>query len=130
MTPPDFLRKVQDKTYTTKNLAEVDYWSLLYDQAVELGAKEGMPVNPAYQEALSAVKVTDAALGEISVFDLIRKRLEQMTQQMPAFDPFTGPQYDRKNTLRVPEGKRMTPQQLASMEWAARGVQGPWPNEP
>ncbi|ETX04958.1 BMP family ABC transporter substrate-binding protein [Candidatus Entotheonella palauensis] len=126
----DFLRKVQDQTYTPKNLAEVDYWSLLYDRAVELGAKDGMPINPAYQEALSNVKVKDAALGEVSVYELINKRLEQMTQQNPTFDPFTGPQYDRKGTLRVPEGQHMTQQQLISMEWAASGIQGPWPNEP
>ncbi len=126
----DFLRKVHDQTYTATNLAEVDYWSLLYDKAVELGAKIGMPINPAFKDALSAVKVTDAALGEVSVYDLVLARLEQMNQKTPAFDPFTGPQYDRKKTLRVPEGQRMTHQQLASMEWAALGIQGPWPNEP
>lgn len=126
----DFLRKVHDKTCTSKNLADVDYWSLLYDQAVELGAKGGMPVNPAYQEALSKVTVKDATLGEISVYDLINQRLEQMTQQNPTFDPFTGPQYDRKGALQVPEGQRMTHLQLISMEWAARGIEGPWPNEP
>ena len=126
----DFLRKVHERTYTSKNLQDVDYWSLLYDQAVELGAKGGMPINPAYKDALSAVKVKDAALGEVSVYALINKRLEQMTQKVPAFDPFTGPQTDRKGTLRVPEGQRMTQRQLVSMEWAARGIQGPWPNEP
>ena len=126
----DFLRKVHDGTYTSKNLAEVDYWSLLHDQAVELGAKPGMPINPAYREALSAVKVNDAALGEVSVYDLVNKRLAQMSQAEPAFDPFTGPQYDRKGTLRAPPGQRLTHQELVSMEWATRGIQGPWPNEP
>ncbi len=126
----DFLRKVYDQTYSSKNLAEVDYWSLLHDKAVELGAKAGMPINPAYEEALRAVKVQDASLGEISVFDLVNKRLGQMTQKTPTFDPFTGPQYDRKGTLRVEAGQRMSQRQLISMEWAAKGVQGPWPNEP
>jgi len=126
----DFLRKVHDGTHTANNLADVDYWSLLHDQAVELGAKPGMPINPAYREALSAVKVNDAALGEVSVYDLVNKRLAQMSQAEPAFDPFTGPQYDRQGTLRAPPGQRLTQEQLVSMEWAARGIQGPWPNEP
>jgi simple sugar transport system substrate-binding protein len=126
----DFLSKVQDKTYTSQNLADVDYWSLLYDKAVELGAKPGMPINPSYREALRAVTVKDAVLGEVSVYELVNKRLEQMSQKNPAFDPLTGPLHDRKGILRVPEGQRMTQQQLISMEWAARGIQGPWPNEP
>jgi len=126
----DFLSKVQDQTYTSKNLADIDYWSLLYDKGVELGAKPGMPINPSYREALSAVTVKDAVLGEVSVYELVNKRLEQMSQKSPAFDPLTGPLHDRKGILRVPEGQRMTQQQLISMEWAARGIQGPWPNEP
>ena len=89
-----------------------------------------MPINPAYREALSAVTVRDAALGEVSVYELVNRRLEQMTQKSPSFDPFTGPIHDRKGILRVPEGQHMTQQQLLSMEWAARGIQGPWPNEP
>jgi len=112
----DFLSKVQNQTYTSKNLTDVDYWSLLYDKAVELGAKPGMPINPAYREALSAVTVRDAALGEVSVYELVNRRLEQMTQKSPSFDPFTGPIHDRKGILRVPEGQHMTQQQLLSME--------------
>lgn len=126
----DFLGKVHDGTYTSKNLSDVDYWSLLSDQSVSLGAKPGMPVNPLYKEALSAVKVKDAALGEVSVYDLIEKRMAQMAQSTPAFDPFTGPLQDRKGTLRVPDGKRMAHSELVSMEWAVAGIAGPWPNEP
>jgi simple sugar transport system substrate-binding protein len=126
----DFLSNIHDQTYTSKNLADVDYWSLLYDKAVELGAKPGMPINPAFRQALSAVTVKDAALGEVSVYELVNKRLEQMSRKNPAFDPFAGPTYDRKGILRVPAGQPMTQQQLISLEWAVQGIQGPWPNEP
>lgn len=126
----DFLGKVHDGTYTAKNLAEVDYWSLLSDQSVSLGAKSGMPINPVYKEALSAVVVKDAELGEVSVYDLVGKRMAQMAQATPAFDPFTGPLKDRKGKLRVADGKRMAQPELISMEWAAMGIAGPWPNEP
>jgi simple sugar transport system substrate-binding protein len=126
----DFLSDIHHQTYTSKNLADVDYWSLLYDKAVELGAKPGMPINPAFRQALSAVTVKDAALGEVSVYELVNKRLEQMSRENPAFDPFAGPTYDRKGILRVPAGQPMTQQQLISLEWAVQGIQGPWPNEP
>ena len=48
----------------------------------------------------------------------------------PSFDPFQGPISDRKGLLRVPAGRRMTQQELTTMEWAAPGVVGPWGNEP
>jgi simple sugar transport system substrate-binding protein len=108
----------------------VDYWWLLAEGAVELGAKPGLPINPVYAEKLKAVKVKDAAGSEISVYDLVHQRLQQMTQKSPAFDPFQGPLTDRQGTLRVAAGKTMSQQELSSMEWAAVGIVGPWPNEP
>jgi basic membrane protein A and related proteins len=126
----DFLAKVQAGQYTAQSLHHVDYWWLLAESAVELGAKPGLPINPAYTDRLKAVKVKDAAGGEMSVYDLVHKRLAQMSQPEPAFDPFQGPLADRKGTLRVPAGKRMTQQELITLEWAVQGVVGPWSNEP
>ncbi len=126
----DFLAKVYAGMYTASNLQDVDYWWLLREKAVEMGAKPGMPINPAYEEALKAVVVTDPVLGEISVYDLVFKRLEQMADPSMVFDPFQGPIYDRKGNLRVPEGMRMTVAELTQMEWAVEGVVGPWPGEP
>jgi basic membrane protein A len=126
----DFLSKVQAGQYTAKNLHNVDYWWLLAEGAVELGAKPGLPINPAYAEKLQAVKVKGATADESSVYDLVRQRLQQMAQTEPAFDPFQGPLTDRKGVVRVPAGKRMTQQELTTMEWAAAGIVGPWSNEP
>ena len=126
----DFLGKIHAGTYTAKNLQDVDYWWLLAEGAVELGARPGLPVNPMYAEKLKAVKVKDGAAGDISVYDLVQRRLAQMSQKPPAYEPFLGPITDRKGTLRVAAGKTMSQQELSSMEWAAQGVVGPWPNEP
>jgi simple sugar transport system substrate-binding protein len=126
----DFLTKVHAGEYTPRTLQNVDYWWLLAEGAVELGAKPGMPINPAYTAKLKAVKIKRARGGEISVYDLVLKRLAQMSQKQPTFDPFQGPISDRKGILRVPAGKRMTQQELTTMEWAAQGIVGPWSNEP
>lgn len=126
----DFFAKVHAGTYTSKNLQEVDYWWLLAEGAVELGAKPGLPINPAYVDKLKAVHITGATSGNISVYDLVQQRLQQMSQKPPTFDPFQGPITDRKGVVQVAAGKIMSLQELISMEWAAPGVVGPWPNEP
>ena len=126
----DFLSKVRDGTYTAQNLEEVDYWWLLADDAVEMAASEEVVINPEYEEALRGVTVDDPELGEISVYDLVNTRLEQMDASPTAFDPFTGPITDRNGNLVVEEGVTMSVEELASMQWAVEGVTGPWPDEP
>lgn len=126
----DFLSKVQDGTYTAQNLQDVDYWSLLYSGAVAVGADNETLINPAFEETLRGVMVEDAELGEVSVFDLMMARLEAMSQETPAFDPFTGPISDRNGNEVVAAGETMSVEELASMQWAVEGVVGPWPDEP
>jgi len=126
----DFLSKVQSGKYTAENLQNVDYWWLLAERAVELGSDFGMPVNPAWKSKLQAVRVNTPDLGRISAYDLVMRRMAQMSSANIAFDPFTGPIKDRKGRMRVQAGKRMTVPELTSMEWAAPGVVGPWPKEP
>lgn len=126
----DFLSKVQSGEYTSKNLENVDYWWLLAERAVELGGQERMPVNPAWKSRLQAVQVSTPDLGRLSVYNLVMKRMAQMSDAKMGFDPYTGPIKDRKGALRVADGKRMTVGELTSMEWAAPGIVGPWPKEP
>jgi len=64
------------------------------------------------------------------VYDLVLKRLAQMSTKPPSFDPFQGPITDRKGTLRVAAGQHPSQQELMALEWAAPGVVGPWANEP
>ena len=126
----DFLTKVRDGTYTAENLEEVDYWWLLADDAVEMAASEEVAINPEYEEALRAVTVDDPELGETSAYDLIQTRLEQMDASPATYDPFTGPISDRNGNVVVEEGVTMSVEELASMQWAAEGIVGPWPDEP
>ncbi len=126
----DFLAKVYAGLYTPKNLEDVDYWWLLPQGAVELGADFGVPVNPKFAGRLKAKAVNHPIFGEISVYDLVMKLHGLMKDVELAFDPFQGPIKDRKGVLRVPEGLRLTKHQLETMEWAVEGVVGPWPNEP
>jgi simple sugar transport system substrate-binding protein len=126
----DFLMKVHDGIYNPTNLQHVDYWWLLSQGAVEVGAKPGMVINPAFEDDLKAVVVNDPMLGEISVYDLVMTRLHQMGDPGVTYDPFQGPIYDRQGKLRVPEGCWLSADSLVTMEWAVEGVVGPWPGEP
>lgn len=126
----DILTKVHDGTYTPQNLQDTDYWSLLYSGAVETGADEETFINPAFEDDLEAVTVNDPELGEVTVLELINTRLEQMSQETPAWDPFTGPLRDRNGNEVAAEGVTLSVGELASMQWAAEGIVGPWPDEP
>jgi len=122
----DFLAKVYAGSCTAHNLANVDYWWLLQEKAVEMGAKPGMLINPVYDDRLKAVMVDDPVLGTISVYDLVLKRLEQMSDPSMVFDPFNGPIYDRDGNLKVPAGLRLSVFELTTMDWAVDGLVGPW----
>jgi len=122
----DFLAKVYAGAYTAHNLIDVDYWWLLKEKAVEMGAKPGMLINPVYEEELKGIFLDDSVLGMISVYDLVLKRLEQMADPSMVFDPFNGPIYDRDGNLKVPEGLRMSMFELTTIDWAVDGIVGPW----
>ncbi|WP_027881161.1 BMP family ABC transporter substrate-binding protein [Meiothermus rufus] len=131
----DFLSKVRNGTYTNRNLDKVDYWWLLKEGAVELGGEFGVPINPAFVPALKAKRVTDKLTGkQTTVYDLVMARYEAM--KAGKFSPFTGPIRDRNGILRVPAGQvypiysDKPGANQASMEWAAPGIVGQWPNEP
>ena len=61
----------------------MDYWGLLSGgsgwapSSVELGGSSATDQPPKFVD-VSPVKVTDPLLGEISVYDLVFKRIEQM----------------------------------------------------
>lgn len=126
----DFMAKVRAGVYTPDNLNDVDYWWLLDEGTLEIGAKYDMPINPKYKEELKTKTVNDPVFGEISVYELVFKRLEEMEDPQIAFDPFQGPISDRNGIERVPRGVRPTVEELTSMHWAAKGIVGSWPDEP
>ena len=127
----DFLTKVHNGTYTPHNLQNVDYWWLLNSPgALEFAAKPGMPINPVYADRLKGVVIDHPEFGKISVYDLVMKRIAQMSQPQPVFDPFQGPLKDRKGVVRVAAGTRPDQNAMWTMEWAAPGIDATWPKEP
>lgn len=125
----DFLRKVYNGTYTNKNLQNVDYWWLLHENAVELGAQPGMVINPKFAPVLRS---TNMKVGNrtVSVFNRVNELLLSMSRAKPTFDPFTGPLTDRYGKVRVSAGKTMTVEELNSMDWVVPGVTGTIADEP
>ncbi len=127
----DFLTKAYEGVYTPENLADVDYWYLLGEDAVAVGAEPDMVINPVFDEALQSYMVEDhPEFGSISVYDLVFERLAQMSQLEPSYDPFTGPIADRQGNLVYEDGYTPSQDELISLQWAADNVTGPWPDEP
>jgi len=114
----DFLSKVYAGYYTSKNLENIDYWGLLKEGAVEIGAKFDMPINPKWKGKLG------------KTYDLVHKRLDQMKNPQMVFDPFTGPIYSRTGKIVVPRGEQADYDHLLTIEYAVKGVVGAWPGEP
>ena len=126
----DFLSGVLDGTYTNENLADLDYFWRLGEDAVEAGAAPGMVINPVYEDRLDAHMIDDPEFGEISVHDLVFARIEQMTKLDPDYEPFTGPLSDRKGNVVYEDGQIATIGELLGLQWAAANVAGPWSEEP
>lgn len=124
----DFLTKVRSGTYKNNNLQKVDYWNLLRSGAVELGADNGVAINPKWVPQLRAAKMTVAG-KQVSVYDRVIALKNEM-EKGGKFDPFTGPLKDRNGILRVPAGKVMSVSELNNMAWVVPGVVGQVADEP
>uniref|UniRef100_A0A7C2C4Q7 BMP family ABC transporter substrate-binding protein n=1 Tax=Thermus islandicus TaxID=540988 RepID=A0A7C2C4Q7_9DEIN len=125
----DFLKKVREGVYTARNLQDVDYFWLLQQGAVEMGADYGVPINPKHVPLLKRARMSVGG-RQVAVYDRIMALLKDMSGPNPSFDPFTGPIRDRKGVERIPAGRKATLKELLTLEWAAPGVVGDWPGEP
>ncbi|MEW6566918.1 MAG: BMP family ABC transporter substrate-binding protein [Chloroflexota bacterium] len=123
----DILMKVYLGVHNNTNLQNVDYWWLMREGAVMIGALPDQPINPAFEDELKAVTVTDPLLGEISVYDLVLTRIGQMSDPAMLFDPFTGPIRDQDGQLRLQPGQRASLGELLSMDWFVEGNIGTIP---
>jgi len=122
----DILMKIYTGVYTNTNLENVDYWWMLHEKAAELGGEFGVPINPKFIPALKAKMVKDKMTGEtISAYDLVMRRLQQMSEETVLFDPFTGPIYDNEGKLRIAAGVRGSHDELWTMDWFVAGVRAP-----
>ncbi|WP_455285811.1 BMP family ABC transporter substrate-binding protein [[Eubacterium] cellulosolvens] len=122
----DILMKIHLGVYNNTNLGNVDYWWMLHEKAAQLGGEFGVPINPKFIPALKAKMVKDRMTGEsISVYDLVMRRLAQMSEETVLFDPFTGPIYDTNGKLRIAAGVRGSHDDLWTMDWFVAGVSAP-----
>lgn len=125
----EILSKIKDGTYTADNLEDVDYFWGMNQGVVEVGAEPGLVVHPNYEERLKEYMV-DTEDGEMSVYDLVMLRIDQLNADPVQYEPFAGPVSDRKGNLIYAEGEGPTVLELLGMQWAAEGVTGPWEGEP
>ncbi|KPL21956.1 MAG: ABC transporter substrate-binding protein [Anaerolineae bacterium SM23_84] len=123
----DILMKVYLGVYNNQNLENVDYWWLMREKGAILGGSFEHPINPKFEDALKAVEISDPMLGELSVYDLLMKRIDQMTDPAMLFDPFTGPINDQDGVERVAAGHRMSIGELLVMDWLVEGNVGSIP---
>ena len=117
----DILTKAYLGVYNNTNLENVDYWWLMREKGAILGGSFDHAINPEFVDALQAVNITDPLLGEMSVYDLVMKRTEQMTDPAMLFDPFTGPIKDQNGEIRVEAYQRLSLGELVSMDWFVEG---------
>ncbi len=120
----DILQKIYLGQYTNTNLADVDYLWLLKEGGIELGGLFDEPINTIFVDDLQGINVTDSILGELSVYELIMTRYDQMSDVNVVFEPFSGPIYDQAHTLMIPEGTRATTLELLTITWFVEGVDG------
>jgi len=118
----DIVSKIYAGYYNSSNLENVDYWWMLREGAVELGGEFGVPINPKFVPVLQEIYIDHKEFGKISAYDLVMKRLEQMSEDTVVFDPFTGPIYDNQGNLRVEAGRRMTHDELWTIDWFVDNV--------
>ncbi|MGQ4833829.1 MAG: BMP family ABC transporter substrate-binding protein [Candidatus Asgardarchaeia archaeon] len=121
----DILTKIYSGTYNTTNLENVDYWWMLKEGAVSMGADYDMPINPKFIDDLQAVTVSDSLLGNISVYDLVMMRLAQMSDERVIFDPFIGPIYAANGTMVLRPGEWADYTFIWSMNFYVKGVVAP-----
>jgi simple sugar transport system substrate-binding protein len=106
-----------------------DIWWLMKEKATFLGGEFDQIINPKFVDDLRGVEIDEPELGEISAYDLIVERLEQMTKGGPEeFDPFEGPIYDNKGNLQIPEGSRASKGDLLSIMYYVDNVVGDIPS--
>lgn len=98
------------------DLSDYDLLWLLSEGAVDLGATWEDKINPIYVDVLKEKMIDSPEFGEISVYDLVMTRYEQMKEGRDVFDPFTGPIYDMDGNEVLADGE------TASLDFLFTGI--------
>ena len=116
------LGDIQAGTWTNE-----DVWWLAKEGAAILGGNDTDPINPKFVDDLKQAMIKSEEFGEISAYDLVMKRYDQMKQGVEIFDPFDGPVYDNKGNLQIPAGERASKDDLLSIMYYVDNVEGTIP---
>ncbi|MBW2611799.1 MAG: BMP family ABC transporter substrate-binding protein [Deltaproteobacteria bacterium] len=116
------LQSLHDGTWTKDDL-----WWLAAEDAAILGGSFDNIVNPKFAAELKAAKVKTAEFGEISAYDLVVKRYEQMKKDTDVFEPFEGPIYDNTGDLKIKKGERASKGDLLSIMYYVDNIVGSIP---
>ena len=111
----------------TGNWNNEDVWWLAKEGAAILGGNETDPVNPKFVDDLKQAMIQTEEFGEISAYDLVMTRYDQMKQGVEIFDPFAGPIYDNKGNLQIKAGERASKDDLLSIMYYVDNVEGSIP---
>ncbi|MGA6927425.1 MAG: BMP family ABC transporter substrate-binding protein [Desulfosarcina sp.] len=104
-----------------------DMWWLMAEKAVILGGAFNEPINSAFMDDLKAVSIKTVDLGELTAYDLILKRYDQMKKGTDVFDPYTGPISDNTGTLQIKPGAKASKADLLSIMYFVDNVVGSIP---
>jgi len=116
------LKSLYDGTWTKDDL-----WWLAAEDAAILGGDFDNIINPKFVGDLKAVKIKTPDLGDISAYDLVVKRYEQMKKGADVFEPFTGPILDNTGALKVKKGAKASKGELLSIMYYVDNVVGSIP---
>ena len=106
------------KDYYNGTWDSPDMLYLMKQGGAYLGGLHGEKFNDKFVPELKNIMVDSEDFGEISVYDLVLKRHDQMMQGREVFDPFTGPIYDTRGNMTIAEGEIATiPHLFAEMNY-------------
>ncbi|OQX28565.1 MAG: BMP family ABC transporter substrate-binding protein [Spirochaeta sp. LUC14_002_19_P3] len=103
---PLYVQMLQDmKDGKLADMSSYDLLWLMDKNVVELGATWDDMINPAYMDTFKNKKIKSADFGDISIYDLVMKRRDQMISGRDAFDPFMGPISDQEGDVKIADGE-------------------------
>ncbi|CEO89373.1 BMP family ABC transporter substrate-binding protein [Syntrophaceticus schinkii] len=115
------MSKFAPKGYLT---SPVWNWGPYYVDVVK-SVKEGTWKSEAYWGSM-ADQVVDLAAMSSLVPDDVKKLVEDKKGKITSgeWDVFTGPIKDQKGNIKVPEGKKMSDEEMLGFDWFVEGVEG------
>jgi basic membrane protein A len=116
------LQSLYDGSWTNDDL-----WWLAAENAAILGGDFDNIINPKFVDDLKAAKIKTKAFGDISAYDLVLKRYEQVRKGTDVFEPFTGPISDNTGVVKIKKGAKASKGELLSIMYYVDNVVGSIP---